>query len=317
MILITGSTGFVGMNLLKELLKDNNNVVALYRSEVKKKKVEDFLNDIDCNNIIWRKSDINDIVSLEDAFEGIKKVYHCAGFISFSISDREKLNKVNIQGTENIVNLCIDKKIHKLIHLSSISALGEQTSGVNITEKTKYYESKYTSPYSNSKYNAELEIWRGIEEGVNSVIVSPGIILGKSIKGDSPQSKIEKMITQSPLCFYTKGKSGFVNISDVVNISIALMNSSISNEKFILVAKNLSFKSVICQLKKRLKIKKEIVSVRKIIFYLILFFDFILSFLWFKKRYLSLSLIKSLFNKNEYDGEKITKFLPNFNYKQI
>jgi hypothetical protein len=125
------------------------------------------------------------------------------------------------------------------------------------------------------------------------------------------------MITQSPLCFYTKGKSGFVNISDVVNTSIALMNSSISNEKFILVAKNLSFKSVICQLKKRLKIKKEIVSVRKIIFYLILFFDFILSFLWFKKRYLSLSLIKSLFNKNEYDGEKITKFLPNFNYKQI
>lgn len=319
MILITGSTGFVGMNLLQKLTKNNIKVVALYRSEEKKKIVENFFKQTNSKykNIVWRRSDINNIIGLEEVFNGITHVYHCAGYISFSISDEKKLNKVNVGGTKNIVNLCVDKKILKLIYLSSISALGEELDEVEVNETTNFNRSQYKTPYSCSKHNAELEVWRGIEEGLKSVILNPGIIMGKSIKDDTPQAKIEKMITQSPFCFFTKGGSGFVNINDVVEASIRLMNSSISNERFILVEENYSYKLIIEKLKKRLKIRKMLISINKPVLNLILCFDLLLSFIGLKKRYMSLSLIKSVFNQKRYNGDKIIKFLPNFNYKKV
>ena len=228
MILITGSTGFVGMNLLKKLSEGNSKIIALYRCEQKKRLVEKFLkfSKSTNKNIIWKKSTINDIISLEEAFAGVTKVYHCAGYISFSANEKEKLNSVNINGTKNIVNLCINKKILKLIYFSSISALGDELNENRINENTNYTNFHQQTPYSYSKYNAELEVWRGIQEGLKSVIINPGIILGKSVRNDAPQSKIEKMILKYPFCFYAKGKSGFVYIDDVISASLKLMNSS-------------------------------------------------------------------------------------------
>jgi len=319
MVLITGSTGFVGMNLLQKLSKNKNQVVALYRSETKKRLVEDFLNTTNSKkeNIIWRKSDINDIISLEEIFDGISHVYHCAGYISFSKSDKEKLYNINIKGTANIVNLCIDKKISKLVYLSSISALGEEIDKIEVNENTLWNDSQEKTFYSYSKHNAELEVWRGIEEGLQVVIINPGIIMGKCIKRDTPESKIEKMLTKSPFCFFTKGKSGFVNIHDVVEASVKLMESNISDERFILVAKNYSYLTIIKKLKRNLNLRKIPVSVNKRVLYIILFFDFVFSFIRLKKRYLSFGLIKSIFNKKLYNGNKIIKFLPNFNYSDI
>ncbi|MDG2371446.1 MAG: NAD-dependent epimerase/dehydratase family protein [Flavobacteriaceae bacterium] len=317
MVLITGSTGFVGMNLLQKLSKTK--VVALYRSERKKRLVEDFFKTTNSRieNIIWRKSDINNIICLEEAFDGITHVYHCAGFISFSNSDKEKLYKINIRGTANIVNLCIDKKITKLVYLSSISALGEEVNKIEVNENTIWNNTHDKTFYSYSKYNAELEVWRGIEEGLQVVIINPGIIMGKCIKTDTPQSKIEKMLIKSPFCFFTKGKSGFVNVNDVVEVSIKLMRSNISNERFIIVAKNYSYLTIIAKLKQNLNLRKATLSLNKRILYMILFFDFIFSFIGLKKMYLSIGLIKSIFNKRLYNGDKIIKFLPNFKYTDI
>ena len=286
MILITGSTGFVGMNLLQKLSKNKNQVVALYRSERKKRLVEDFLNITNSRieNIIWKKSDINNIISLEEAFDGITHVYHCAGFISFLNSDKEKLYNINIRGTANIVNLCIDKKITKLVYLSSISTLGEEIDKIEVDENTIWNNSQEKTFYSYSKYNAELEVWRGIEEGLQVVIINPGIIMGKCIRKDAPQSKFENMLIKSPFCFFTKGKSGFVNVNDVVKASVKLMRSNISNERFILVAKNYSYLTIINKLNQNLNLRKTPVSVDKRVLYMILFFDFILSFIGLKKK---------------------------------
>ena len=319
MILITGSTGFVGMNLLKKLSKGNSKIIALYRSEQKKRLVEKFLKSSKSTNknIIWKKSTINDIISLEEAFAGVTKVYHCAGYISFSANEKKKLNSVNINGTKNIVNLCIDKKILKLIYFSSISALGDELNENRINENTNYTNFHQQTPYSYSKYNAELEVWRGIQEGLKSVIINPGIILGKSVRNDAPQSKIEKMILKYPFCFYAKGKSGFVYIDDVISASLKLMNSSISNERFILVSNNYSYKLILNKLMINLRVNKKLIGINKCVFNFMLNIDFILSIIGFKKRFLSFNLIKSLFNQKEYDGSKITRFLPNFNYKNV
>ena len=319
MILITGSTGFVGMHLLKELSESKTQIVAMYRSENKKKMVECFFNNTNSKieNIIWRKSNINDVISLEEVFKGITQVYHCAGFISFSNSDKEKLYNVNKRGTENIVNLCIDKKISKLVYLSSISSLGEEVDEVEVDENTIWDNSSERTFYSYSKYRAELEVWRGIEEGLEAIIINPGIIMGKCSRKNTPQSKIEKMLIKSPFCFYTKGNSGFVNIFDVVKVSVELMLSNISNERFILVSKNYDYLSIIIKLKQSLNINKKAISVNKKVLYAILFFDFILSSIRLKKSNLSVRFIKSMFNKKTYNGSKIIKFLPSFNYSNI
>jgi len=317
MILITGSTGFVGMHLLQTLSKTNIKIVALYRSKEKKEITEIFLKKTKSiyKNIIWKRSDINDIIGLEDAFKDITHVYHCAGLISFSFSDKQRLNNINIGGTKNIVNLCIEKKISKLIYLSSISALGEESNEDNITTKFNNYNHK--TPYAYSKYNAELEVWRGIEEGLKSVIINPGVIMGESILNNSPESKLKKMINQFPFFFYTKGRSGFVNINDVIKVSISLMNSQISNERFIIVAKNYSYKLILEKLKKDLKTKKKLVRINKPVLNLILYFDTLTSFFGLKKKYMSSSLVESFFSQKKYNGNKIIKFLPNFNYMKI
>ena len=319
MILITGSTGFVGMHLLKELSESKTQIVAMYRSENKKKMVECFFNNTNSKieNIIWRKSNINDVISLDEVFKGITQVYHCAGYISFSNSDKEKLYNVNKKGTENIVNLCIDKKISKLVYLSSISSLGEEVDEVEVDENTIWDNSSERTFYSYSKYRAELEVWRGIEEGLQAIIINPGIIMGKCSRKNTPQSKIEKMLIKSPFCFYTKGNSGFVNIFDVVKVSVELMLSNISNERFILVSENYDYLSIITKLKQNLNINKKEISVNKKVLYVILFFDFILSSIRLKKSHLSLRSIKSMFNKKIYNGSKIIKFLPSFNYSDV
>ena len=316
MILITGSTGFVGMHLLKELSESKTRIVAMYRSENKKKLVECFFNNTNSKieNIIWRKANIIDFISLEEVFKGITQVYHCAGYISFSNSDKEKLYNVNKRGTENIVNLCIDKKISKLVYLSSISSLGEEVDEIEVNENTIWDNSNERTFYSYSKYRAELEVWRGIEEGLEAIIINPGIIMGKCSGKSTPQSKIEKMLIKSPFCFYTKGNSGFVNIFDVVKVSVELMLSNISNERFILVSKNYDYLSLITKLKQNLKINKKSISVNKKVLYMILFFDFIFSGIRLKNSHLSVRFIKSMFNKKIYNGSKIIEFLPSFNY---
>jgi len=317
MILITGSTGFIGINLLVKLSK--NKVVALYRSEEKKKDAQKFLETTDsCNeNIIWKKSNTNNVASLEDCFKDITHVYHCSGLISFSVSDKEKLNNNNTESTKNIVNLCIDKKIQKLVYISSISALGNEINNRKINESSNYEYTKHVTPYSFSKYNSEIEVWRGIEEGLKAVIINPGVVLGESIKNDAPEVKLRKTIKKYPFCFFTRGGSGFVNINDVIKLSIKLMESPIYNERFILVAKNYSYLSIMKKLMKKLKINKVLIPVEKQFIYCLYYLDFIFSLIGIKNRYMSIGLIYSLIDKKKYDGSKIIKYFPEFNYSKL
>ena len=247
MILVTGGTGLVGAHLLYNLTSKGEKVRALYRSEHKLDNVkrvfscytEDYQSIFD--SIEWFKGDILDIPSLSDAFTNITYVYHCAAFVSFEPDKYQLLRKTNIEGTANIVNHCISGKIKKLCYVSSIATIGATASMKDITEEAEWNPEEQNNVYAITKYGAEMEVWRASQEGLNMVIVNPGVILGAGIWRYGSGSIFKK--AHKGLKYYTSGSIGLVDVKDVVSIMIALTNSSINNERFILVAENWSYKT--------------------------------------------------------------------------
>ncbi|MDC0177790.1 SDR family oxidoreductase [Polaribacter sp.] len=247
MILVTGGTGLVGAHLLYHLIKNEEKVRVIYRSEEKIEKVKEvfsFYGDAASfmNNIEWFKADITDVPAMIPAFLGIKKVYHCAAFISFNPKDYREMRKVNIHGTAIIVNLSIAAKIHKICFVGSIASIGNSLNGGVITEDNEWNSQEDNSGYSITKLGAEMEIWRASQEGVSVVIVNPGIILGSSFWNTGSGKLFYRVY--NGFKYYTEGITGFVGVKDVVKSMVLLMNSEIENERFILVSENKSFKEI-------------------------------------------------------------------------
>ena len=244
MILVTGGTGLVGSHLLYHLCLQNVAIRAIYRTksslENVKKVFRYYTEDENLfSKIEWYQADITDVPKMIPAFSDVKHVYHCAAFISFNPKDYRKMRKVNIHGTAIIVNLCIAAKIEKLCFVSSIAAVGDSLKGKIVTEENEWNKELDNSGYSITKFGAEMEVWRASQEGVDVVVVNPGVILGSGFweKGSS------KLFTQvsKGLKYFTEGITGFVGVKDVANSMILLMNSNVKNERFILVAENWFF----------------------------------------------------------------------------
>ncbi|PHN95315.1 NAD-dependent epimerase [Maribacter sp. 6B07] len=248
MVLVTGGTGLVGSHLLLKLTRENIAVRALYRSADKLsqvKKIFSYYTDDSLslfNQIEWIQGNILDIPSLENAIVKITQVYHCAAFISFDPSDFKKLERVNREGTANIVNICIAAGINKLCHVSTIGTIGRTLNGETATEETDWTRQN-ANPYAITKYLAEMEVWRGAQENLNVVIVNPGVILGPGF-WDSGSGSFFKTASKG-YNYYPPGGSGFISVTDVVTIMTTLMNSNIHSERYILVAENLSYKDVL------------------------------------------------------------------------
>ena len=264
MILVTGGTGLVGTHLLFHLLNENQPVRAIFRNEKKFENVKRIFNyysenaDTLFNNIEWIKADLNNIPQLTEAFKDVTHVYHCAAFVSFEPDKFDLLKKTNIEGTANIVNLCLSNKVEKLCYVSSIAAIGTALNNEIITEATEWNKEIDNSVYAITKYGAELEVWRGTQEGLDAVIVNPGIIIGPGIWRYGSGSLI-KMIYNG-LKYYTTGTTGYVAVNDVVNAMTQLMQSDTTNERFILVSENLTFKDFFTKTAEKLGVnppKKE------------------------------------------------------------
>ena len=231
MILVTGGTGLVGAHLLYHLIKDNETIRAIYRSEerieVVKKIFSYYTDDASLiSKIEWFKADITDIPAMIPAFVGVEKVYHCAAFISFNPKDYKEMRKVNIHGTAIIVNLSIDAKIKKLCFVGSIAAVGDALNGQLITEENEWNKELDNSGYSITKFGAEMEVWRASQEEVEVVIVNPGIILGSGF-WTSGSGKLFSQVYKG-FKYYTEGITGFVGVKDVVKSMILLSFASSS-----------------------------------------------------------------------------------------
>ena len=313
MILVTGGTGLVGSHLLYHLLLENDSVKAIHQKTSDINTVQKIFSYYTSNHeevfnkIIWVEAKLNDVSALNTAFKDITYVYHCAALVSFNPSDYQKMRRVNIDGTTNIVNLCIANSVKKLCFVSSIAAVEINTDNDVIDESENWNSASYKSGYAITKYGAEMEVWRASQEGVDVVIVNPGVILGSGFwhKGTG---NLFTLINKG-FKFYTEGVTGFVGVKDVVLIMQKLMQSDIKNERFILVAQNISFKNVFFYIADALHKKRPTIKVSKVLSEIIWRFDLLKSKVTFSAPLITKNSARSSQSKRYYSSQKIKKFL--------
>lgn len=252
MNLVTGGTGLVGSHVLYELCKANIPVRALYRSKSSLDLVKKIFLHYDQNGeqlfncIEWFEGDILDVISLEDAMQGINRVYHCAALVSFNKRHYADLMKINVEGTANIVNASLDANIEKLVYVSSTAAIGKGIENKMLTENDHWENGPDVSNYSLSKHLAEQEVWRGIEEGLNAAIINPSVILGPHDWNKGSTGAFKSIY--NGLSFYTSGKNAVVDVRTVAEAMVMLMNSSINAQRYLVISENISIKELLSKM---------------------------------------------------------------------
>lgn len=231
MIAVTGASGLVGLHLLRELSYSEQEVLALYHTQIPA-----LLPGTNASLIHWKAIDILDFQQVEEAFQGVSEVYHTAAMVSYDPRDRERMQQINVEGTANVVNAALFVGIRKLVHISSIATMGDESWPRLINEKSTADEAKIKSGYAKTKQQAELEVWRGIAEGLQAIILNPSIILGEGDWSKSSTNLFKIVYHEFP--FYTTGCTGWVGAVDVAKAAILAMKSTITNERFIISAEN-------------------------------------------------------------------------------
>lgn len=322
MILVTGGTGLVGSHLLFKLVSEGEKVRAIYRRAHKLGLVKNvfgyFSDNADAlfNAIEWIEADITDVPALALAYKDITSVYHCAALVSFEPDKYNILRKINIEGTANVVNLCLTNKVKKLCYVSSVAALGSPKSNENIIDETAQWNKELDhSVYAITKYGAEIEVWRGVQEGLNAVMVNPGIILGAGFWHGGGSGSLFKQVNKG-MRYYTKGGSGFVDIWDVVNAMHLLMKSNITNEKYVLVSENLSFQTFFTMLANHLNVTPPKKEAKPWMLAVAWRLDWLNYKLFGKRRRLSKHMAQSALRDTKFSNAKIKNDF-NFEFKPI
>ncbi len=255
MILVTGGTGLLGSHLLLDLVKLDKPVRAIYRNAGKKemaRKVFSYYADNPdelFSKIEWVEADLLDSGVIAQALNGVSEIYHSGAVVSFYPKDHRQMLKVNIEGTANLVNLALEKKMAKFCYVSSVATLGRAENDGESNEDTFWVPSKKNSVYSQSKYGAEQEVWRGVAEGLNAVIINPSVILGPGFWDDN--SGLFRLVYKG-LNYYTRGVNGYVDARDVARAMIGVMEQNAFGERFIVSADNLSYQQVFTLMSKYL-----------------------------------------------------------------
>ncbi|MBC7914648.1 MAG: NAD-dependent epimerase/dehydratase family protein [Pyrinomonadaceae bacterium] len=310
MILVTGATGFLGSELVKQITDQGFPVRAIKRQS---SQIPPLLQDLPL--VEWANADILDYFALEQAFESVTHVYHCAALLSFAREDKKKMLKINREGTHHIVNLCQQNNITKLVHVSSVAALGEARNGLAVTEKNPWEFNGSQSGYSISKYESEMEVWRAIAEGLNAVIVNPSIIIGKNT-GKKGSGQIFAT-SKKGIKFYTSGSNGFIDVEDVAKAMIMLMQSNITAEGFLLNAENRDLKDILTQALKAFNYSAPSIEAKPWMMELGWRSAALLSLLNGKKYGLTKDTARSAFERISYSNEKFHQYFPDFAYKPI
>lgn len=233
-ILITGITGLMGSYLARQF----SGIGELHGLRRQGSKL-DLLGEL-AENIVWHEGDVGDYTSLEEAFEGMDLIIHAAGMVSYAPKDSEQLIEVNVTGTANVVNVMLQKDIGKLIFISSVAALGRNPGIFVIDEKQKWSPSPLNTPYGISKYLAELEVWRGAQEGLKVMVFSPSVLLGKHTDQRS-STRIYDYILQGNK-YYPTGNINYIDVRDAAKLVAGIHQTDRWNERFILNKESITYK---------------------------------------------------------------------------
>ncbi|HSJ67477.1 MAG TPA: NAD-dependent epimerase/dehydratase family protein [Anditalea sp.] len=239
-ILITGITGLFGSYLAREFFALGE-IHGFKRENSDTALIADMY-----STIIWHEGDVADYESIERALPDIDLVIHAAGMVSFQSADQEKLLKVNVEGTANMVNAMLEKGIKRLIHISSVSAIGRSGDNLTINETQKWTTSPLNTAYSISKYLGELEVWRGAQEGLEVLVVNPSVLLAKVSDKRSSSGMYQYVIDGNK--FYPKGYINYIDIRDAAALTLELFKRGMWNERFILNKESISYQDFFAQI---------------------------------------------------------------------
>jgi dihydroflavonol-4-reductase len=307
MILVTGATGLVGSHLLRRLVITGHKVRATYRSSVPSSDTS--------SSIEWVKADILDVMALAEAMQGVKQVYHCAAVVSFNPDQKKQLHHINIQGTANVVNAALNADVQKMVFMSSVAALGRIREDVAIDETMNWTPETSNSEYGKSKYMAEMEVWRGIGEGLNAVIVNPVIILGAGDWSSGSTAIFKSAYDEFP--WYTEGVSGFVDVEDVVTAMTDLMQSNITAQRFIISGANTPYRSIFNLIAQGFGKKLPSRKVTRFMAAIVWRIEAIKSWFTRKLPLLTKETARTAQAKVHFNNEKLLKTLPSFTYTPV
>ncbi|MHB1920638.1 MAG: NAD-dependent epimerase/dehydratase family protein [Chitinophagaceae bacterium] len=310
MVLVTGGTGFLGSHLLKALIEEGVPVRSIYRKKILQHVAVDIATKVE-----WVQADILDVSILPDLMKEVTVVYHCAGMISFNPGMQDQLRKVNVEGTANIVNAALDASVQKLVHVSSAASLGRARPGTGLDETKAWEEDTNNSYYGYTKYLGEMEVWRGVAEGLQAVIVNPTIMLGKGDWSTGSLALVKQVFDEFP--YYSKGINGFVDVEDVVRAMILLMNQEIQSERFILNAENWSYLDLFTEMARKMGKRPPHRQVK----------PWLAEWVWrtekIKSRFqgrhplITRETARTALLELNYDNSKIRKFLAGFSFQPL
>ncbi|MEK7719308.1 MAG: NAD-dependent epimerase/dehydratase family protein [Bacteroidota bacterium] len=324
MIFLTGGTGMVGAHLLLDLTRSGVKVRALKRKNSDLATVEKIFSWYTENSnelfhqIEWVEGDLLDSLSLKLAMEGTDYVIHAAAKISFLPSDRMAMLHENVEGTANLINVALELKIKRFCHVSSIAALGNHDSGLPVNEEFSWKNDSRRSAYSESKFQSEMEVWRGVEEGLECVIVNPSVILGPG-KWNNGSPRLFQTMAKG-MKFYTSGSTGFVDVRDVSHAIAALLQSrdwdTIKNQRYVISAENISYRELFEMIAVALNQPKATIRANRILLQLAWRASKLVSLLTGKESALTRDAARSAGKESLYDGSKILSTI-DFEYTPI
>jgi nucleoside-diphosphate-sugar epimerase len=307
MVFVTGATGLVGSHLIASLVEQGVAVIAIYRKDIP--------SIIGGDKVIWKRADILDMPSLLEAMEGATHVYHCAAIVSFVSNDAERMTKANQEGTANVVNACLELGIQKLVHVSSVAALGRIREDAPIDETMWWTPETSNSEYGKSKYLAEMEVWRAMGEGLHVAIVNPVIILGAGDWNSGSSAVFKSAYNEFP--WYTEGVSGFVDVLDVVRAMQLLMQSTISGERYVISAEDVSYRTIFTMMAKAFGKRPPFRKVTPLLAAIVWRLEAIKGIITGKAPLLTKETAATAQATVHFDNNKFLKAFPAFKYHKI
>ena len=310
-LLITGGTGFIGSYIIKELVEKGYSVRALRRST---SKLPFYIPSEIFNKVEWVDGDVLDIISLEEAMNGIDTVIHSAAIISFFKKDKKEMYKVNIEGTTNVVNIALQNNIKRFVHISSVAALG-RTKNSHVDEEKKWEENKFNTHYAISKYRSEIEVWRGIAEGLNAVIVNPSTVIGYG-DWNTSSCRIFKTVYDG-LPWYPIGVNGFVYVEDVARATVQMLENNVTEQRFIINGDNWPFRQLLNSIAHNFGKKQPSRKASPFMGEIAWRLERLKSFFTGKKPLLTKETAAVSYSKTYFDNKKLLAALPGFSFTTL